>query len=89
MFIGCDSTLAIVALCVISALNAGKYAGQMMSAHDMSPNYAGSLAGMTVTLGNASGFLSPIVTGVLTNEQVNWHLSRDDNLSNSNQIFFT
>ena len=71
-FIGCDSTLAIVALCVISALNAGKYAGQMMGAHDMSPNYAGSLAGMTVTLGNASGFLSPIVTGLLTNEQVNW-----------------
>ena len=67
---GCDSTLAIVALCVISALNAGKYAGQMMACHDMSPNYAGSLAGLTSGLGNATGFLSPIVTGLLTNEQV-------------------
>ena len=69
-FMGCNSTLAIVALCVMAGLNAGKYGGQMMAAHDMCPNYAGSLAAMTVTLGNAAGFLSPIVTGVLTNEQV-------------------
>ena len=69
-FMGCNSTLAIVALCIMAALNAGKYGGQMMSAHDMCPNYAGSLAAMTVTLGNAAGFLSPIVTGLLTNEQV-------------------
>ena len=69
-FVGCDSTLAIVALCVVSALNAGKYAGQMMACHDMSPNYAGSLAGLTSALGNATGFLSPFITGLLTNEQV-------------------
>ena len=69
-FMGCNSTLAIVALCIMAALNAGKYGGQMMSAHDMCPNYAGSLAAMTVTLGNAAGFLSPIVTGLLTNERV-------------------
>ena len=70
-FMGCNSTLAIVCLCVMSALNAGKYGGQGMAALDMSPNYAGSLAAMTVTLGNTAGFLSPIVTGLLTNEQVN------------------
>ena len=67
---GCDSTLAVVALCVVSALNAGKYAGQMMACHDMSPNYAGSLAGLSSALGQATGFLSPFITGLLTNEQV-------------------
>ena len=69
-FVGCNSTLAIVALCVMSALNAGKFAGQMMACHDMSPNYAGSLCAMTTTVGNVAGFLSPIVTGILINEQV-------------------
>ena len=40
-FVGCDSTLAIVALCGSLALSAGKFAGHSQNSQDMSPNYAG------------------------------------------------
>ena len=41
-FVGCDSTLAILALCAALALSAGKFAGHPQNSQDMSPNYAGT-----------------------------------------------
>ena len=41
-FVGCDSTLAIVALCASLALSSGKFAGHSQNSQDMSPNYAGT-----------------------------------------------
>jgi MFS family permease len=67
-FVGCNSTQAILALCLASGLNSGKYAGTQMSFYDMSPNYAGTILGIANTAGSATGFISPIVTGALTQE---------------------
>lgn len=37
---------------------------------DLSPNYIGTLCGISNTLANITGFVSPIVTGLLTNGNV-------------------
>ncbi len=69
-FVGCDSGLAVGALCAAMGLSAGSYAGFMSNFSDLSPNYSGFLNGLTLTFSNISGFLSPIVTGAITNENV-------------------
>ena len=38
---------------------------------DLSPNYCGTLFGIANTVGNLSGFLSPLAMGAITNENVN------------------
>ena len=35
---------------------------------DIAPNYAGTLMGLSNTIGNAAGFIAPIVTGAITHE---------------------
>ena len=69
-FVECDRVQAVLALCLASGLNSGKYAGTQMNFYDMSPNYAGSILGISNTGGSAMGFISPIVTGALTDDKV-------------------
>ena len=37
---------------------------------ELSPNYAGTLMGMTTTFANMTGFLGPLFTGAITNNNV-------------------
>ena len=93
-FVGCDRTLAIVALCLGVGMNGFSSAGFMVSSlfvkpelkstmfcsvsqqnhQDLSPNYSGTLSGITNTAGAITSFIPPIVTGALTKEASIHHL---------------
>lgn len=65
-FVECDKTLAIVVLCVAMGCNGAIYSGYMCSHQDLAPNLAGSLMGITNTVASIPGFVTPLVTGALT-----------------------
>ena len=37
---------------------------------DLAPNYAGTMMGITNTIGNFAGFVAPYITGLIINGQV-------------------
>lgn len=66
-FTGCNQTVAIVWLCLSVGLNGGVYSGFQVNHVDLSPNYAGTLMGITNMIANTTGFITPYVAGVITN----------------------
>ncbi|KAG0718549.1 Sialin [Chionoecetes opilio] len=68
-FVNCDKTLAIVVLCVAVGLNGAVYSGYMCSHQDLAPNLAGTLMGFTNTVATIPGFVTPVVTGIITETQ--------------------
>ncbi|XP_071525631.1 putative inorganic phosphate cotransporter [Panulirus ornatus] len=64
-FISCNTTLAMVMLCVAVALNATNFAGYNCSHQDIAPNLAGTLMGITNTCGSLMGVVAPAITGVI------------------------
>ncbi|XP_076068349.1 putative inorganic phosphate cotransporter [Oratosquilla oratoria] len=68
-FVDCDRTLAVVALCFAAGLSGAAYSGYLSSHMDLSPNFAGTLMGITNTFASTSGFLVPSVTSVITVQQ--------------------
>ena len=67
-FVGCSKTMAVAALCVSVGLGGGCFSGWQVNHVDLSPNYAGTMLGFTNTLASMTGFISPLVTGVITKE---------------------
>lgn len=66
-FVGCNQAMAVVALCVAVSFNAAVYSGCQVNHVDLSPNYAGTLMGITNTVANCAGFLAPYYTGAFIN----------------------
>ena len=69
-FVGCDRTLAMVMLCIAVGSCGTMFCGYMCSHADLAPRYAGTLMGITNTFATIPGFVSPILTGALTNDNV-------------------
>ncbi|XP_069937020.1 putative inorganic phosphate cotransporter [Cherax quadricarinatus] len=65
-FVNCDGALAMGVLCVAVGLNGAVYSGFMSSHQDLSPNLASSLLGLSNTVATIPGFVSPVVTGSIT-----------------------
>ena len=61
---------AIAAMVVTATLTAGKVSGYVVNIGDLSPNYAGTLMGISNTIANIPGFLAPLVNGVIIGEKV-------------------
>ena len=66
-FVGCNPTVAVVWLCVCVGFNSTSFSGFVVNHMELSPNYAATLMGITNTFGNAMGFVTPYVCGVLVN----------------------
>ena len=47
--------------------------------YDLSPNYAGTIFGLSNTIANLTGFLTPMLTGLITNHNVRHFLCRSSN----------
>lgn len=62
-FVGCNPSVAVVALCIAVGFNGAVYSGCHGNHMDLSPNYAGTLMGIGTTLANSAGFLAPYYTG--------------------------
>lgn len=91
---GCNHVTVVTLLVVSMAFTGLVTAGIPINHLDISPNFAGSLMGITNTFATASGILAPYVIGLLTNNnqtinqwQIVFYLSAGLNLIGS--IVFT
>ncbi|XP_042888563.1 putative inorganic phosphate cotransporter isoform X2 [Penaeus japonicus] len=64
-FVGCDSVAAIAAICVSVGFGGSVYCGFMCSHQDLAPNLAGTLMGLSITIGTIPGFVAPLITGFI------------------------
>ena len=85
-FIGCNPTWAVVLLCFAIAIEGTGYSGYMVNQLELSPNYAGTLKGTSSTFANICGFVSPALTGSLTNGKVIPILFLNSNCTYTNPV---
>ncbi|XP_023322825.1 putative inorganic phosphate cotransporter isoform X2 [Eurytemora carolleeae] len=64
---GCNVNTTIVFLTLAGGINGAHYSGFMSTHLDMSPNFAGTLLGITNGFANIMGFLAPAFTGYIIN----------------------
>lgn len=65
-----DPTHAIVILTIAVGMNGCTYVGYICNHMDLSPNFAGSLMGLTNSIANIMSILGPITVGaILSDEQ--------------------
>lgn len=67
---GCRPTLAVTFMILGTATNGAISTGPISNIVDLSPNYAGVLLGITNLVSMATAFLSPMIVGLLTNNNV-------------------
>ncbi|ROT73126.1 putative inorganic phosphate cotransporter [Penaeus vannamei] len=69
-FVDCNSSAAMVVLCVSVGVSGCAYSGNALTEQDIAPNLAGTLTGITNTIGSATGFLAPALAGAVTMNNV-------------------
>lgn len=75
---GCDGQSSLILFLIAGAIRGLAESSTGPIAIDMAPEFAGTIFGMTVTVGSFSGIIVPYVTGLLTNEvnsTANWSYS--------------
>ncbi|XP_045138893.1 LOW QUALITY PROTEIN: sialin-like [Portunus trituberculatus] len=65
IWVECDPVWAIIVMCLSVSATGPINSGSALSEQDIAPNFAGTLKGLTNTLGSATGFLAPAVTGAI------------------------
>ena len=70
IWVECDPMWAIIVMCLSVGSTGPINSGSALSEQDIAPNFAGTLKGITNTLGSATGFLAPAVTGVIIKNNV-------------------
>lgn len=65
-FVNCNTSLAMMVLCISVGLSGSANCGFLCSHQELAPNFAGTLLGITNTVGSAAGVLAPIITGSIT-----------------------
>lgn len=66
----CNATLMITLLYISKFFFTFSYVGDNVVMLDMAPQYSGTLFGISSTVGSMSGFLSPLFTGYVTQQNV-------------------
>lgn len=67
---GCDGMLSLVLFVVAGTVRGVSEAGYMSIPVDMAPDYAGTILGLCVCVGNVTGFLVPWITGAIIHKEV-------------------
>lgn len=62
-----NTTLAVLLLTIAVGLNAGAGVGYLVNHIDLSPNFAGTLMGITNSIANILSLLAPLVAGAIVN----------------------
>ncbi|XP_073956249.1 putative inorganic phosphate cotransporter [Choristoneura fumiferana] len=62
-------TLAVALLSIVVGLNAGHYTGFMLVHLDMSPNFAGTMMGVTNGLANLVSIIAPLAAGAIIKDE--------------------
>ncbi|XP_066953218.1 sialin-like [Macrobrachium rosenbergii] len=68
-FSGCDAQLIVILFCLALLLNGGSTTSGFVNHTDISPNFAGTLLGITNTIGSLIAFIAPVVNGIILNGQ--------------------
>ncbi|XP_037780589.1 LOW QUALITY PROTEIN: putative inorganic phosphate cotransporter [Penaeus monodon] len=71
-FVNCNAVLAVAVLCLSGMLSGAVNSGYLCSHQDLAPNFAGTLLGITNTLGALAGIAGPAVTGHLEGRESIW-----------------
>lgn len=69
-FVGCNSVAAVAVVSAAIGVTGSTFCGVFCSHQDISPQFAGTLYGVTNTLANITGFLAPAVIGFITYNNV-------------------
>ena len=69
-FTGCDKTAAVLWLCLSVCFNGAVYSGFQVTPVELSPNYSGTIFGITNMVANLTGFITPWVAGLITFDNV-------------------
>jgi len=65
-----DVAIAVTLLVLAVGLNAGVYLGFQVNHIDLSPNFAGTMMGITNGLANILSIIGPLVVGVVVTTEV-------------------
>ena len=84
-FVGCHRYLVVVLLCATLGINGFNFSAVTCNQLDIAPKFAGTLMGITNSVGNIMGFLAPQISGAILNGHVS--LYRDKaNIPNSGML---
>ncbi|XP_049873381.1 sialin isoform X2 [Pectinophora gossypiella] len=64
-WVGCDRLTAMILLNFTSVFGGAAYSGNQMNHIDLSPQFAGTMYGITNAASNICGFMAPYVTGLI------------------------
>lgn len=62
--------LAVIFLTLALGMNGAASITNLQNCQDLAPNFAGSLYGMINCFGGTTGFITPLLTGFITQENV-------------------
>ncbi|XP_071542294.1 LOW QUALITY PROTEIN: sialin-like [Panulirus ornatus] len=69
MWVGCHVWATVALLMLAITIQGAVYSAHYVNPLDLSPNFAGTLCGITNTLANIPGFLAPMTNGFFINNQ--------------------
>lgn len=69
-----NTTLAVFLLTLAVALNASAFVGYLINHMDLSPNFAGTLMGLTNCVANIMSLLGPLFVGFIVTDAVHFFL---------------
>ncbi|XP_055941828.1 putative inorganic phosphate cotransporter [Argiope bruennichi] len=79
-YAGCQRSLSTVLSIAAMSFMGLSYNGSLIAPFDLSPNFAGTILGLSYTIANLIGCLFPVLVGIMTNEK--------QTLEEWNKIFF-
>ncbi|XP_063588209.1 sialin-like [Penaeus indicus] len=68
-YVGCNSAAAMTILCIGTFSNGATVSGYVANQHDIAPNFAGTMLGISNMFAFAGAMLAPIIVGVMTPDQ--------------------
>ena len=71
---GCDVNWSIALLTLSLGSNGASTLTNLQNSQDLAPNYAGTLYGIANCIGSTTGFITPLIVGQLTAENVRTQL---------------
>jgi hypothetical protein len=67
-----DSTAAVTLLTIAVGLNSSVYVGFQLNHIDLSPNYAGTMMGITNCISNIMSIIAPMLVGLIVTDEVSF-----------------
>jgi len=67
-----DSTAAVALLTVAVGVNSAVYVGFQVNHIDLSPNYAGTMMGITNCMANIMSIIAPMLVGLIVTNEVSF-----------------